>query len=72
MIIKGQYHITTKPILKKIKQAEAEIQKNRRSRKEDNKKKELLDIIEVLSDDEEEGEEERIKRNLYDSHICQS
>lgn len=58
MIIKGQHHITTKPILKKLKQAEAETQKNRRSRKEDNKKKELLDIIEVLSDEEEDDDEE--------------
>jgi len=57
MIVKGQHHITTKPMLKKIKNAEAEIEK-RRSRKKDNKKKELLDVIEVLSDDDEEGDEE--------------
>ena len=57
-IIKGQHHITTKPILKKLKHAEAETQKRGRSKKKDNKKKELLDIIEVLSDDDEEGDEE--------------
>lgn len=57
-IIKGQHHITTKPILRKLKQVEAETQKRGRSTKKDNKKKELLDIIEVLSDDDEDDEEE--------------
>ena len=57
-IIKGQHHITMKPILKKIKNAEAETKKRRRPRTKDNKKKELLDIIELLSDDDEEYNEE--------------
>lgn len=57
-ILKGQHHITTRPNLKKIKMAEAETQKSRRSRKKDNKKKELLDVIEVLSDDDKEDDEE--------------
>ena len=57
-IIKGQYYIITKPILKKIKNADAEIEKRRRPRKKDNKKKELLDVIEVLSDDDKEDDEE--------------
>ena len=57
-IIKGQHHITMKPILKKIKNTEAETEKRRRPRTKDNKKKELLDIIEVLSDDDEEHNEE--------------
>jgi hypothetical protein len=58
MIVKGQHHITTKPILKKIKDAEAETEKRRRPRKGDNKKKELLDVIEVLSDDDEKDDED--------------
>jgi DDE superfamily endonuclease len=58
MIVKGQHHITTKPILKKLKHAEAETQKRGRSKKKDNKKKELLDVIEVLLDDDENDEEE--------------
>ena len=57
MILKGQNHITTRPILKKLKYAKAETQKRGRSRKKDNKKKELLDVIEVLSNDEEDDEE---------------
>ena len=57
-IVKGQYYIITKPILKKIKNADAETEKRRRPRKKDNKKKQLLDVIEVLSDDDEEGDEE--------------
>ena len=56
--IKDQHHITTKPILKKLKNAEIETQKSRRCRKKDEKKRELLDVIEVLSDDDEEGAEE--------------
>ena len=56
-IIKGQHYITTRPILNKIKNVKAKIEK-RRSRMKDNKKKELLDVIEVLSDDAEEGNEE--------------
>ena len=58
MIVKGEYHIIMKLILKKIKNAEAEIEKRRGSRKKDNKKKEFLDVIEVLSDDDEEDNEE--------------
>ena len=58
MVIRGQHHITTKPILKKLKLAEAETQKSQRSRKKDNKKKKLLDVIEVLSDDDEDDDEE--------------
>ena len=58
MIVKGQYHIITKLILKKIKNAVIEIEKRRGSRKKDNKKKEFLDVIEVLSNDEKEGNEE--------------
>ena len=58
MVVKGQHHITTKPILKKLKLAEAETQKSQRSRKKDNKKKELLDVIEVLLDDDEDDDEE--------------
>jgi len=58
MIVKGQHHITTKPILKKLKHTEAETQKRGRSKKKDNKKKELLDVIEVLLDDDENDEEE--------------
>ena len=57
-IIKGQHHITMKPILKKIRNAETETEKRRRPRKKDNKKKELLDVIEVLSDDDKEDDEE--------------
>ena len=57
MIVKGQHHITTKPILKKLKNAEAETEKRGRSRKKENKKKELLDVIEVLSGDDEDDEE---------------
>jgi len=56
MILKGQNHITTRPILKKLKHVEAKTQKRDRSRKKDNKK-EPLDIIEVLSNDEEDNEE---------------
>ena len=58
MIVKGEYHIIMKLILKKIKNAVIEIEKRRGSRKKDNKKKELLDVIEVLSNDEKEGNEE--------------
>jgi hypothetical protein len=58
MIVKGEYYIIIKLILKKIKTTEAEIEKRRGSRKKDNKKKELLDVIELLSDDEKEGNEE--------------
>jgi hypothetical protein len=58
MVVKGQHHITRKPILKKLKLAEAETQKSQRSKKKDNKKKELLDVIEVLSDDNEDDDEE--------------
>lgn len=47
-IIKGQHHIITKPILKKSKNAEVEIEK----------KKEFLDVIKVLSDGDEEDDEE--------------
>jgi hypothetical protein len=54
MVIKDQHHITTRPILKKLKHAEAETQKSQRSRKKDNGKKEFWDVIEVLSDDDEE------------------
>jgi len=57
-VLKGQHHITTRSNLKKIKMAEAETQKSRRSRKKDDKKKELLDVIEVLSDDDKEDDEE--------------
>ena len=57
-IIKAQHHITMKPILKKIRNAETETEKRRRPRMKDNKKKELLDIIEVLSGDDEEYDEE--------------
>lgn len=58
MVIKGHHHITTKPILKNIKFAEAETQKSQSSRKKDNNKKEVLDVIEVLSDDDEDDDEE--------------
>jgi hypothetical protein len=58
MIVKGEYHIIIIFILKKIKNAEIEIEKRRRSRKKDNKKKEFLDVIEVLSDNEEEDDKE--------------
>ena len=46
-----------KPILKKLKNAEAETEKRGRSRKKENKKKELLDVIEVLSGDDEDDKE---------------
>ena len=58
MVIKGQHHVTTKPILKKLKLGEVKTQKSQRSRKKDNKKEELLDVIEVLPDDSEDDGEE--------------
>jgi hypothetical protein len=58
MIIKGEYYIIIKLILKKIKTTIAEIEKRRGSRKKDNTKKELLDVIELLLDNKKEYNEE--------------